>query len=103
MWYSLICFTLLVIGLSSAFAWLRLKSGSFWPAAMLHASHNLFIQNILDPLTANTGLTPWIIGEFGLGLVITTGILAILLLAINQGQARVRTGGDLIEPETGAL
>jgi membrane protease YdiL (CAAX protease family) len=87
-WYSLICFTLMVICASAAFAWLRLRSGSLWPAAMLHASHNLFIQGIFDPLTASTGPTPWITGEFGIGLVITTGLLAVLLLRQHKPAAQ---------------
>ncbi len=102
-WYSLICFTLMVICISAAFAWLRLKSGSLWPAAMLHASHNLFIQNIFDPLTADTGLTPWLIGEFGIGLVITTSLLAALLLAKSQGATWARPAGHLVEHEPAAL
>jgi len=39
--YSLICFTIFVTGISFAFAWLRLKSGSVWTAALLHGSHNV--------------------------------------------------------------
>jgi membrane protease YdiL (CAAX protease family) len=49
--FEIASFMILVIAISGAFAWLRLKSGSLWPAATLHASHNLFIQGIFDPLT----------------------------------------------------
>jgi membrane protease YdiL (CAAX protease family) len=69
-WYSLTNFFVAVVGLSFAFAWLRLKSGSLWTAALLHASHNLFIQNIFTPLTADTGITAYIIDEFGIGLAL---------------------------------
>ena len=78
-WYSLLCFTALVLGISFVFAWLRLASGSVWPAVILHGSHNLWIQEVFDPLTGNTGLTPWIIGEFGAALAlcgIAAGFLA---------------------------
>lgn len=54
-WYGLTCFTVLVFGASFIFAWMRLKSGSLWTGAILHASHNLYIQTILTPLTTNTG------------------------------------------------
>ena len=64
-WYALICFTVLVISASVIFAWMRLKSGSLWTGAMLHASHNLFVQAIFTPLTRNTGKTAWYIDEFG--------------------------------------
>ena len=78
-WYGLTCFTLMAIGDSFILAWLTLRSGSLWPAAILHASHNLFIQSIFTPLTADTGPTKFIIDEFGIGLVITVGIGAILV------------------------
>jgi membrane protease YdiL (CAAX protease family) len=69
--YGLACFTVLVVGIAFVFAWIRLKSGSVWPAAILHGSHNLWIQQVFDPLTADTGRTKWIIGEFGAALAVT--------------------------------
>jgi membrane protease YdiL (CAAX protease family) len=78
-WYSLICFTLMVVANSFILAWLTLRSGSLWPAAILHASHNLFIQSIFTPLTRDTGPTKYIIDEFGVGLVITIAIGAIVV------------------------
>jgi membrane protease YdiL (CAAX protease family) len=76
-WYSLTCFTLMVVADSFILAWITLRSRSLWPAAILHGSHNLFIQSILTPLTRDTGSTNYIIDEFGIGLVITVGIAAI--------------------------
>ncbi|MDP9338761.1 MAG: CPBP family intramembrane metalloprotease [Acidobacteriota bacterium] len=64
-WFGLTCFTVLVISISFVFAWMRLKSGSLWTGAILHASHNLYIQAIFTPLTRNTGKTAWYIDEFG--------------------------------------
>jgi len=64
-WYGLTCFTVLVLSISFVFAWMRLKSGSLWTGALLHASHNLYIQGIFTPLTRNTGKTAWFIDEFG--------------------------------------
>jgi membrane protease YdiL (CAAX protease family) len=77
-WYSLTCFTLMVVADSFILAWITLRSRSLWPAAILHGSHNLFIQSILTPLTRDTGSTNYIIDEFGVGLVITVGIAAIV-------------------------
>jgi membrane protease YdiL (CAAX protease family) len=73
-WYSLFCFSILVLGASFVMAWLRLRSGSVWPAVILHASHNLWIQTVFDPFTADTGRTAWIIGEFGAALALTGGV-----------------------------
>jgi len=64
-WYGLTCFTVLVISMSFVFAWMRLKSGSLWTGAILHASHNLYIQGIFTPVTLDTGKTKWFIDEFG--------------------------------------
>ena len=77
--FALGCFTVMVIGVGFQMAWLRLQSGSLWPCAMLHASHNLFIQQILDALTAPTGKALYVTTEFGVGLAITCGITAYLL------------------------
>jgi len=54
------------------FAWMRLKSGSLWTGAILHGSHNLYIQAIFTPLTRNTGKTAWYIDEFGAMLPLVT-------------------------------
>ena len=77
-WYGLGCFTLMVIADSFILAWLTLRSGSLWPAAILHGSHNLFIQSIFTPLTRDTGPTKYMIDEFGIGLVITITVAAII-------------------------
>src|SRR5579885_620856 len=65
--YALSCFTLMVIADSFIMGWLRLKSGSLWPAAILHASHNLFIQAIFDRMTSPVGRTLYVTTEFGAG------------------------------------
>jgi len=77
--YGLTCFTIMVVADSFILAWLVLRAGSLWPAAIFHASHNLFIQNILTPLTTDTGPTKYIIDEFGIGLVITIAVGAIIV------------------------
>jgi membrane protease YdiL (CAAX protease family) len=77
-WYSLLCFAVMVVALAVILAWLRLRSGSVWPAAILHASHNLFVQGFFDHVTVDTGPTPWLTSEFGAGLAITIGLTAWL-------------------------
>lgn len=77
-WYSVICFTLMVVADSYIMAWLTLRSNSLWPAAIFHGSHNLFIQSIFTPLTRDTGPTNYVIDEFGVGLVVTVTIAAVL-------------------------
>ena len=91
LWFSTICFTVLIIGISFPLAYLRLRSGSVWTAMFLHASHNLFIQTLYDRLTVDTGPTKWIVGEFGAGLAIAGVVVGILFW---------RMRGRLIAPIT---
>jgi uncharacterized protein len=77
LWFALTCFTVMVVAISFPLAWLRLKSGSLWTGAVIHASHNLFIQSILTPLTADTGQTKYFIDEFGIALPTITIIFAV--------------------------
>ncbi len=76
-WYALSCFTVMVVAIAVVFAWLRLKSGSVWTAAMLHASHNLYVQAIFTPLTKDTGKTAWYIDEFGAVLPLVAVAFAV--------------------------
>ncbi len=83
-WYGLSCFTIAVVGMSFAFSWIRLKSGSLWTAMFLHASHNLYIQGFFDPLTEDTGITRFIIGEFGAALAVVSVIIAYIFWRLRS-------------------
>jgi membrane protease YdiL (CAAX protease family) len=76
-WYALSCFAVMVVSGSFGFAWLRLKSGSLWTAAVLHASHNLFVQTVFDNLMRDTGKTLWYTTEFGIALALVNVLLAL--------------------------
>ena len=76
-WYGLTCFTVMVIAISFVFAWIRLKSGSLWTGAILHGSHNLYVQAIFTPMTRNTGKTAWYIDEFGIVLPLVAVVFAV--------------------------
>ena len=76
-WYSVPCFMLSVTGISVMLAWLRLRSASFWPAVLFHATHNAVIQGVFDTSTVNTGPTIWITSEFGIGLTIVSILLGV--------------------------
>jgi membrane protease YdiL (CAAX protease family) len=77
-WYSLLCFTVMVIAIATVAAWLRLRSGSMWTGMMLHATHNLFVQGIFDRFTRPATLSNYWTGEFGAGLAIITLVAAWL-------------------------
>ncbi len=73
--YQLFCFSALVISSGVIFAWLRMKSGSIWTVAILHATHNGVIQAFFNRITADTGNTNYFIGEFGIAMV--PGVVAL--------------------------
>jgi membrane protease YdiL (CAAX protease family) len=89
--YAILCFMVLVIGMSFAFAWLRLASGSIWPATLMHAVHNTFIQSVLDDITVDNGITEFFTTEFGLALAIMGIIVAVIFWRIGVPQESVET------------
>jgi uncharacterized protein len=90
-WYGLTCFTVMVVGISFVYAWMRLNSGSLWTGMLLHASHNLWIQGTFDPLTTDTGRTHFVIGEFGIGLAVAAIVVAVITW---QRRSEVSGGSD---------
>jgi uncharacterized protein len=66
--FGLICFSLMVIGHGVFLSWLRLASGSVWPAAVFHGAHNALVYGIFDRVTEPGALTAYITTEYGVGL-----------------------------------
>lgn len=83
-WYSILCFLILIIGISFVFTWIRLQSGSLWTAVILHATHNVIIQDILDRITIDKGITEFFTTEFGLGLAIMGFLLGIIFWKLEK-------------------
>jgi len=84
LWYGMICFTVMAVGFSVVMAWIRLKSGSVWTAAFAHAAHNVLVQTIFTPLTADTGPTAYWIDEFGVGLAIAYGVAGFVFWRLRD-------------------
>ena len=76
-WVALLCFTIMILATGAMAAWLRLKSGSVWPAALRHACHNAVIQWLFDSMTVETGRAAWFAGEFGVALAVISILFAI--------------------------
>jgi membrane protease YdiL (CAAX protease family) len=51
-------------------AYVRLETGSIWPAIVLHAAWNSVILRALDPMTTGAGATLWT-GESGVLTALT--------------------------------
>lgn len=99
-WYGLSCFTVMTVGISFAYTWLRLRSGSLWTGVLLHTSHNLFIQGVFGPLTADTGPTEYVAGEFGAALAVV-GLLVGYLFWRRRGE--VATPAAVAPPSPAAV
>ena len=41
----------MVMGFTITANYLCIKAPSFWPAVLIHASHNVFVQSIFDSIT----------------------------------------------------
>lgn len=77
-WFAMPCFCALTIGCSVIMTWFRLASNSVWPCAILHASHNLFIQGFFTPLTGSRGaVTAYAIDEFGVAVPLIIVLIAV--------------------------
>jgi len=79
LWLSVLCFSTEIISNSFISAWMRLKSGSMWTGMILHATHNLFVQGIFDPMLRHTRLTDYVASEFGIGIAISSSFVAYVL------------------------
>jgi uncharacterized protein len=85
-WFSLICFAAMVLAMGTLMAWLRVASGSLWPPAVLHGSHNLIVQAIFDGGTKPGPWSGYVTGEFGLGLVLTIGVVAWVMVSKRSAE-----------------
>ncbi len=72
------CFTIILTGMSFAFTWFRLKSGSLWTGMFLRASHNKFMQGVFPKFTTDKGALLYFVGEFG----VATAVVALLVAYI---------------------
>jgi len=101
-WYSVLWFAVMVVSLGVPFAWLRLRSGSVWPAAILHASHNLYVQGFFDRVTVDTGHTRWLTTEFGCVLALAAALTAAVFWRVGLRDASPALASRLGAPSPGS-
>jgi membrane protease YdiL (CAAX protease family) len=81
-------FMISIAGAGVLIGWLRLRSGSVWPAVLAHGSWNVIIQGVFDRST--TGAEPggpaalWI-GESGLLVIAVLMVSALLVVRLAGG------------------
>ena len=72
----------MVFASNTIVSWLRVKSGSVWPAVIWHACHNYFDQYVLSSLTRDVSNvnSAYFVSETGLITVLLASMFAILIL-----------------------
>ncbi|QWT22434.1 CPBP family intramembrane metalloprotease [Bacillus sp. NP157] len=91
--YAVSCFTVMVVSMGVIMAWLREASPSVWPCVVLHASHNILVQGVLDAMTARDGHAVFVTTEFGWGMALTQAMMAAYI--VLQG----RRGVGMMRPD----
>jgi membrane protease YdiL (CAAX protease family) len=91
LYFTLPMFTLSLIAVSVVLGWIRLKTGSVWPAVIAHGSHNSFTLTFLNDMTVQSGVTPYIASEVGIGLLLTWTIVALVCWKIYSQSPTVTT------------
>lgn len=97
-WFGLTCFAVGILGFTFAINWLTLRSGSVWPAVLLHASHNIFIKNVYETLTVPTQWTPYLTNEFGLAFALVLLIVGYLYWRRRASLPRNSAQQPTVEP-----
>lgn len=83
---SLAQLVIVILAMTFIINWIRLKSGSVWTAVLLHASHNLYMQNLFDPMTTLTGLlSRYFSGENGFALITVYSVIGFIFWRKRSG------------------
>lgn len=91
-------FTMAILPQGIVYAFLTFRSESLWPAVILHASHNLFIQRIFTPLTTKGPTSHLFIDEFGI-VMPTLGCLMALAFYYWANASGLTKNRDLLRPQ----
>lgn len=76
-WLQVLFFSVSLASEGVVFAYFTFRTGSLWPAVVLHASHNCLIQRVYTPLTIKGLGTHLYIDEFGCLLPVVSIALAV--------------------------
>lgn len=75
-------FLLCIVGGGAVAAWVRLRSGSVWPAVVFHASWNAVIQGAFDPVAVGVeqhAAAAYWLGESGLLVAVCSALVGWLV------------------------
>jgi membrane protease YdiL (CAAX protease family) len=82
-WFALPVFTITIIAAATVMAWLTLRTGSIWPAIILHGSQNAITQNFFSDYTTDTGNSAYYVSEIG-GLIAVAWVATAYLFWRNR-------------------
>lgn len=89
-WYNLIILFISASSFTFITVLVKLKSGSLWTAAIFHASHNLFSQQVFDIITIDYGKTLYITSEFGAGIALVYVLCAVFCIMQSRHYTRMK-------------
>lgn len=81
---SAVLFSGSLTALAPFYGWLRRNSGSIFPLAVTHASHNLFVQAIYPAFLKKGPLDPFFGGESGIFCLIAYAIVGAVFFRLNR-------------------
>ena len=58
-------FSITLIAAGTVMAWLTLRTGSIWPAVIMHGSQNAITQGFFSEYTTPSGNTAYYVSEVG--------------------------------------
>lgn len=76
--YSLIAFVLCILPVGIICGYLRIKSNSVWPCALLHAAHNAFDQSVFSLLTRGDNKM-YFVSETGIFTIVCAWIIVYVI------------------------
>lgn len=85
-------YAVMTIGLSFIMTYLRVASDSLWPAVVMHASHNIYVLTIMQPMTIQYKESWRYVSEFGV-------ILPLLVLLVGLVFWRKAINDGLVAPQ----
>ncbi len=84
-------YSLMTVGMSFILTYLRVRSGSLWPAVILHASHNIYVLTIMQPMTIQYKETWRYASEFGFILPLVTLAVGLYFWRRFEGEEKAAT------------
>jgi len=76
--FAMGCFLVMVLSIGFACAWLRQRSGSLWPAVVVHSVHNALMYAFFDALTVPVGEAgKFAVGESGFACALAYAVAAV--------------------------